>query len=205
MKRFIMIGGTMGVGKTTTSQLLKKKLNHSVMLSAKLEKALNAQINAEFWSAYLYLSMSTYCAAEGYAGFANWYNVQFKEEQDHALILTNYVLSRGGKVTLAAIDPVKTSWDSLLETMENTLEHEGKVTAMIHELYALAVEEKDFATSSALQWFIDEQVEEEETAQGWIDKLKMVGKDGAGLYMIDNEVATRTYTQAAPLTGKLLK
>ena len=175
------------------------------MLSEKLEKALNAQINAEFWSAYLYLSMSAYCAAEGYAGFANWYNVQFKEEQDHALILTNYVLSRGGKVTLAAIDSVKTSWGSLLESMEDTLNHERKVTAMIHNLYALAVEEKDFATSSALQWFIDEQVEEEETAQGWIDKLKMVGKDGAGLYMIDNEVATRTYTQAAPLTGKLLK
>lgn len=175
------------------------------MLSAKLEKALNVQINAEFWSAYLYLSMSAYCAAEGYSGFANWYNVQFKEEQDHALILANYIISRGGTVTLSPIEPVKTSWGSLLETMEDTLTHERKVTSMIHDLYALAVEEKDFATSSALQWFVDEQVEEEETAQGWIDKLKMVGKDGAGLYMLDNEMAARTYTQATPLTGKLLK
>lgn len=175
------------------------------MLSAKLEKALNVQINAEFWSAYLYLSMSAYCAAEGYAGFANWYNVQFKEEQDHALILANYIISRGGTVTLSPIEPVKTSWGSLLETMEDTLNHERKVTAMIHDLYALAVEEKDFATGSALQWFVDEQVEEEETAQGWIDKLKMVGKDGAGLYMLDNEMAARTYAQATPLTGKLLK
>lgn len=175
------------------------------MLSAKLEKAINAQINAEFWSAYLYLSMSAWCAGEGYVGFANWFNVQFHEEQDHALIFSNYVVSRGGRVTLAPIEPVKTSWKSLLETMEDTLTHERKVTSLIHALCALAAEEKDFATASALQWFVNEQVEEEETAQGWIDKLKLVGADGAGLYMLDNELGARMYTQATPLTGKLLK
>lgn len=175
------------------------------MLSSQLEQAINEQINAEFWSAYLYLSMSAWCAGEGYSGFANWYNVQFKEEQDHALILSNYILSRGGLVRLAPIAEVPTVWKSPLETMEDTLVHERKVTAMIHGLCGLAIEEKDFATSSALQWFVDEQVEEEETAQGWIDKLQMVGQDGSGLYMLDNEMAARVYVQASPLAGKLLK
>ncbi len=175
------------------------------MLSAKLESAINAQINAEFWSAYLYLSMSAWCAGEGYPGFANWFSVQFKEEQDHALILSNFVLSRGGKVKLAPIDAVKTEWKSLLETMEETLVHERKVTSLIHNLYALATDEKDFATTSALKWFVDEQVEEEETAQGWIDKLQMIGTEGSGLYLLDAELAARVYTQATPLTGKLLK
>ena len=172
------------------------------MLSAKLEKALNAQINAEFWSAYLYLSMSTYCAAEGYAGFANWYNVQFKEEQDHAMIFIKYILSRGGKVTLKAIDNVQTEWATPLAAFEDTLAHEKKVTAMINNLYAMAEEEKDYATKSMLGWFIDEQVEEEETAQGYIDALKMIKDNGFGIYTLDKELGARTYTQAAPLAGK---
>jgi len=169
------------------------------MLSKKMEEALNAQINAELWSAYLYLSMAAYCHANGLEGTANWYEVQFKEEQDHAKIFYNYVVSRGGRVKLAAIDEVPTEWPSLLAAFEETLQHEQKVTSLINGLYALAFDEKDFATQSMLKWFIDEQVEEEETAQNIIDKLKMIGDNGYGQYMFDSELAARTYTQAAPL------
>ena len=129
------------------------------MLSKKMEAALNAQVNAEFWSAYLYLSMSTNFSALGNPGFANWFAVQFKEEQDHAMIFVKYILSRGGKVSLAPIDKVQTEWASPLAAFEDTLTHEKKVTAMIHDLYTLADAEKDYATKSMLGWFIDEQVD----------------------------------------------
>ncbi len=169
------------------------------MLNKKLEEALNAQINAEMWSAYLYLSMAAYCHENGNPGMANWFTVQFKEEQDHAQILFNYVVARGGRVLLAPIDAVETAWKSPLAAFENTLEHEQKVTGLINNLYGLATEEKDYATQSMLKWFIDEQVEEEEAAREIIDKLRMIKDNGYGLYMIDKELAARTYTQAAPL------
>jgi ferritin len=171
------------------------------MLSKKMEAALNAQINAELWSAYLYLSMSAHFAANGYPGFANWFEVQFKEEQDHAMIFFKYINSRGGKVTLKQIDEVQTEWKSLLDAYENTLSHEQKVTGMINELYALALEEKDYATQSMLTWFIDEQVEEEESAQTLIDSLRMIKDNGFGLYTLDKELAARSYTVASPLTS----
>lgn len=171
------------------------------MLHKKLEEAINAQINAELWSAYLYLSMSAYCHETGHTGMANWFAIQFKEEQDHAQILFNYVVSRGGRVLLAPIAEVPTEWDSVLSAFEHTLEHEQKVTSLINNLYALATELKDYATQSKLQWFVDEQVEEEETAQDIINKLRMVKDNGYGLYMIDQELAARTYTQASPLAA----
>ena len=117
-------------------------------------------------------------------------------------ILIKYILSRGGKVTLAPIDKVQTEWSSPLAAFEDTLAHEKKVTSMINNLYALAEEEKDYATKSMLGWFIDEQVEEEETAQGYIDALKMIKDNGFGIYTLDKELGARTYTQAAPLAGK---
>lgn len=172
------------------------------MLSKKIENALNAQVNAEMWSAYLYLSMSAWCAAEGKPGFANWYEVQFREEQDHARILFNYILSRGGRVELKAIDAVQTSWKSGLDVMKDTLKHEEKVTSLINDLFALTTAENDYATQSMLKWFIDEQVEEEENARTLIDNLKMIEGNGYGLFMLDKELAARTYTQAAPLSGK---
>jgi len=167
------------------------------MLNKKLEEALNAQINAEFWSAYLYLSMSADCASKGYGGMANWFNVQFKEEQDHAMKIFNFVISRGGKVNLRPIDKVTQSWKSPLAAFKDTLKHEIVVTKMINDLYALATEEKDYATQSMLQWFVDEQVEEEETAQAYIDALTMIGENGFGIYQFDKELATRTYTPIA--------
>ncbi len=172
------------------------------MLSKKIEEALNAQINAEFWSAYLYLSMSANFASAGYTGFANWFEVQFKEEQDHAMIFIKYVQSRGGKVTLSPITEVKNAWDTPLHAFSDTLEHEKKVTAMINNLYALATEEKDYATQSMLKWFIDEQVEEEENAQEIIDNLNMIKDNGFGLYTLNKELGVRTYTQASPLSAE---
>lgn len=172
------------------------------MLSKNLQDAINAQVNAEFWSAYLYLSMSADAEAKGFKGVSNWFYVQFREEQDHARILMNYILARGGRVELAPIAAVKTSWGNQLEAFEETLVHERKVTALINNLYDLAIAEKDHATSSMLKWFIDEQVEEEESAASIIESLKQVEGNKLGLYMIDKELAARTYTQAAPLAGK---
>ena len=172
------------------------------MLNKKVEEAINAQINAEMWSAYLYLSMAAYCHAAGQPGMASWYEVQFKEEQDHAQIFFNYVNSRGGRVVLQPIEAVPAEWQSPLDTFESTLEHEQKVTALINNIYAVATQENDFATQSMLKWFIDEQVEEEETARNIIDNLKMIKDNGYGLYMLDKELGARVYTQASPLAGK---
>ena len=167
------------------------------MLNKKLEEALNAQINAEFWSAYLYLSMSSDMSDKGMAGVANWFAIQFKEEQDHAMKFFNYVISRGGKVTLKPIEKVDTEWKSPLAAFEQTLQHEEKVTSLINDLYSLAEQEKDYATQSLLKWFIDEQVEEEENAKAIIDTLKLIGDNGYGLYQLDKELATRVYTPIA--------
>ena len=130
---------------------------------------------------------------------ANWFAIQFKEEQDHAQIFINYLQSRGGRVLLRAIDAVDTEWASPLAAFEHTLQHEEKVTSLINNLMAIAVEEKDFASQSRLQWFIDEQVEEEENATDIIQKLRMLNGNGYGMYQLDQELAARVYTQAAPL------
>lgn len=173
------------------------------MLNKKIEEAINAQINAEMWSAYLYLSMAAHCHAIGQPGMARWFEVQFKEEQDHAKILFNYVISRNGNVTLKAIDAVPTEWSSILDVFESTLTHEQKVTAMINDLFALTTQENDYATQSMLKWFIDEQVEEEENAQTIIDNIKMIKDNGYGIYMLDKELGARTYTQPSPLAGSI--
>ena len=169
------------------------------MLSKQLHDALNAQINAEMWSAYLYLSMSMDAEAKGLKGVANWFYVQFQEEQDHARILMNYILSRNAEVRLQPIAEVRTSWDSPLEMFRDTLEHEQKVTAMINNLAAIAAEDKDYASSNMLVWFVDEQVEEEESAREMITACEAVEGNKFGLYMLDKELAARTYTQASPL------
>ena len=171
------------------------------MLSQQLHEALNAQINAEMWSAYLYLSMSVDAEAKELKGVANWFYVQFQEEQDHARILMNYILSRNAEVRLQPIAEVRTSWSSPLEMFRDTLEHEQKVTAMINNLAAIAAGDKDYASSNMLVWFIDEQVEEEESAREMIGACEAVEGNKFGLYMLDKELAARTYTQAAPLAS----
>ena len=172
------------------------------MLSTKMQKALNEQVNAEFWSAYLYLAMSVDAADKGYKGVSNWFAVQFKEEQAHAQIFMNYLMSRGARVELAPIAEVRTEWASPLEMFRSTLEHEKKVTAMIHNLCHIAAEEHDFASSNMLAWFVDEQIEEEENAQDLIASLEQVDDSKLGLYMVDKELAARTYTVPAPLAAK---
>ena len=171
------------------------------MLSKKLHEAMNAQINAELWSAYLYLSMSMDAEAKGLKGVANWFYVQFQEEQDHARIFMNYILSRDAEGKLLPIEEVRTAWTSPLEMFQDTLQHEQKVTSLIDELCHIAMAEKDFATSNMLNWFVTEQVEEEDNARTIIDQLKMVEGNSVGLYMIDKELAARTYTVPAPLAN----
>lgn len=169
------------------------------MLSTKIEEALNAQINAELWSAYLYLSMSAYCHTSGYDGIGSWFYVQFQEEQDHAKILFNYIIRRNGNVKLEPIAAVPTTWESLLDVFKKAYAHEQKVTGLINKLYGLTHEENDFASQSMLKWFVDEQVEEEENTKKIIDDLKMIEGNGYGLYMLDKELGARTYSKAAPL------
>ncbi|MCH5241503.1 MAG: ferritin [Muribaculaceae bacterium] len=164
------------------------------MLQKKIEEALNEQINAEFWSAYLYLSMSLHFENEGRKGMANWFRIQFQEEQAHALALIEYVNARDGKVILKPIAEVPSNWDSPKAAFEATLEHEKKVTASINNLYAMAEEAMDFATRQKLNTFIAEQVEEEESVRQIIDDLTLIGNDGTGLLQIDRELGSRTYT-----------
>ena len=172
------------------------------MIAKRLEEAINAQINAEMWSAYLYLSMSAYCQDKGLSGIANWFAIQFKEEQDHAQIFYNYLISRGGRVLLQPIAAVETEWESPLAAFEATYQHEQKVTSLINNLMQIAVDEKDFAAQSRLNWFIDEQVEEEETAMDIINKLRMLDGNSYGLYMLDQELGARVYTTPSPLAAK---
>ena len=171
------------------------------MLSNNLHKAINAQINAELWSAYLYLSMAMDAESKGLKGVANWFHVQYQEEQDHARIFMNYLNSRDAKVTLLPIEEVPTEWDSVLAMFTQTLAHEKKVTALINNLAAIANEDRDFASINRLAWFIDEQVEEEENARDMIAAVEAVEGNKYGMYMLDKELAARTYTTPSPLTS----
>ena len=158
------------------------------MLSKNLHDAINAQINAELWSAYLYLAMSLDAENKGYKGVANWFYVQFKEEQDHARIFMNYLNSRDAKVTLLPIEEVPATWDSVLDMYKKTLEHEKKVTSLINNLAYIANEDRDFASINRLNWFIDEQVEEEESAREMISTVEAVEDNKYGMYMLDKEI-----------------
>ena len=171
------------------------------MLSQKLHDALNAQVNAELWSAYLYLSMALDAESKGYKGIANWFHVQFQEEQAHARLFMNYMLSRAAKVELLPIEAVPTTWETPLAMFENTLEHEKKVTALINNLASIANEDRDFASINRLNWFIDEQVEEEENARDMIQAVAAVIDNKYGLYMLDKELAARTYNVPSPLAS----
>jgi len=158
-----------------------------------VEEILNKQVNAEFWSAYLYLSMSSWCESKGLKGFANWMRVQFEEETSHALKIYDYVLSRSGEIKLQPIASVEHSWKNLLHMFEETYKHECVVTNLINNCYEVAIAEKDHATANMLQWFIDEQTEEEANALDIIDQLKLVGENGGGIYHLDKALASRTF------------
>ena len=172
------------------------------MLSTKLHNAINAQVNAELWSAYLYLAMSLDAESKGYKGVANWFYVQFQEEQAHARIFMNYLNSRDAKVELLPIAEVRTSWDSVLDMFKQTLEHEKKVTGLINNIAAIANEDRDYASINRITWFIDEQVEEEESARDMIAAFEAVEGNKYGMYMLDKELAARTYVAPSPLAAE---
>jgi ferritin len=161
------------------------------MLSKKIENAINKQINAELWSAYLYLSMSAYFESINLGGFANWMRVQAQEEVGHAMRFYNHVVERRGRVTVSAITAPSINWKSSLNAFEDAFKHEQKVTSMIDNLVTMAAAEKDYATANMLQWFIDEQVEEELSTDTIVQKLKMIGANTGGLYILDRELSQR--------------
>ncbi len=167
------------------------------MISKKLEEALNGQINAELYSSYLYLSMSSCFQSINLAGFANWMRAQAQEELVHAMKFYDFVNERGGKVILGPVEGPPSKWDSPLAVFEYTLHHEEKVTAMINDLVNMAIEERDHASNIFLQWFVTEQVEEEASADEVVQKLKLIGDQGNGLFMIDRELAQRVFTMPA--------
>ncbi|MBM3129598.1 MAG: ferritin [Chloroflexi bacterium] len=155
------------------------------MLSKTMQDALNEQINKEYFSAYLYLSMSAYFESVNLPGSAKWMRAQHGEEQEHALKFFDYVNDRGGRVTLKAIEQPQVEFKSPVATWEMVLEHEKKVTASIHKLYEIALAEKDYATQSLLKWFIDEQVEEEKNATQMVERFKQAGEHPSTLLLLD--------------------
>lgn len=161
------------------------------MLSQSVQEALNNQINLEFASAYTYLAAAAHFEAVSLTGFATWMRRQYEEELTHALRLFDHMLDRNGRVKLDAIAQPKARFSSALEAFETALEHEQKVTAAIHNLYALAKNEKDYATEVMLEWFIREQVEEEKTVSLIVDQLKMAGDESAALLMLDQKYGQR--------------
>jgi len=170
------------------------------MIDQRMQEALNKQINAEIYSAYLYLSMSAHFQSVNLAGFANWMRVQWQEELAHALKFYDYVNERGGRVVLQAVEAPPSAWDSPLALFEHVYQHEQKVTGMINKLVDLAVEIRDHATNNVLQWFVAEQVEEEASADEVVQKLKLVGDDPSALFMIDRELAQRVFVAPAAAT-----
>jgi ferritin len=167
------------------------------MLSKKLEKEINKQINAELFSAYLYLSMASYLDFKNLPGFAHWMKMQFKEEQSHAQKLYDYINSRGGRVIFSQIESPQSDWKDVIDVFKDVYSHEQKVTGLINNLVNIAIEEKDHATVNILQWFVSEQVEEESSASDILEKLKYIEGKGPGLFMMDRELMQRSFAPTA--------
>lgn len=161
------------------------------MLGKAVEDAMNEQIKNELFSAYQYLSMAAYCESENLPGFAQWMRAQAREETAHAMKFYDFILDRNGRVVLRGIDEPVVGFGSPLEVFEQALEHEKKVTKMIHDLYGLAVRENDYASQTFLQWFVTEQVEEEKNAGDVVETLKMVGDKSEALFLLDRELGQR--------------
>ena len=169
------------------------------MIKKEVGDALNEQINAEFHSAYLYLSMSAYFLSEGLAGYANWMRIQYHEELAHATRFFDYVNERGGLVKLTPIGEVQVEFSGIIDVFERTLVHEQIVTGLINRLMDISTQESDHATKSFLQWFVDEQVEEEANVEQILHNLKLINGEGQGLLMMDREMQTRVFVD--PFAG----
>jgi ferritin len=161
------------------------------MISTKMQEAINKQVQAEFASAYLYLSMSAYCEAQNLKGFAYWLKTQYQEETAHALKLIDFLAERGGKVVLQAIETPQAEFGTPVQVFEKVLAHEQHVTSLINSLYEIALNEKDYASQIFLQWFINEQVEEEASATEVLEKLKMIPEKSGAIFYIDKELGKR--------------
>jgi ferritin len=161
------------------------------MISKAMQDALNAQINLEQTSAQLYLAMSAHCEGKSFKGFAHWLRVQAGEETAHALRLVDFLLDRGGKLELRAIQAPKTDFGSVLQVFEHTLAHEKGNTKKIAEVFAAARDEKDYASEITLQWYVTEQVEEEATVSRIVDQLRAVGEQGGGIWYLDGKMGKR--------------
>ncbi|HNW43826.1 MAG TPA: ferritin [Elusimicrobiales bacterium] len=170
-------------------------------IAKKMEDAVNKQVNAELYSAYLYLGMSAKCTELNLKGMANWLYVQAQEEMTHAMKFYRFILERGGHAVLPAIEGVPTEWKSPLQMFETAYEHEQKVTGLINNLMDIALAERDHASASMLRWFIDEQVEEEANASEISEKLKLIGESKEGLFMLDKELSTRVFVDSTQPAG----
>lgn len=165
-------------------------------MNKKIEAAFNAHLNAEFYSSYLYLSMANYFAHANLPGMAAWMRVQAGEEDMHAKKFIDFIIDRDGRVVLEQIDKPKTDWSGPLEAFQNAYDHECLISGKINELVDLSLAETDHMANSFLQWFVSEQVEEEATVQGIVEKLKMIGDNSMGILMIDEQLGQRTPTAA---------
>ena len=163
------------------------------MISKKMNKAFNAQINAEMFSSYLYLSMSAWLAEKSLSGFSIWMRAQAQEELFHATKMYDYVIERGGSIKLDSIDKPKGSWQSPEDVIKDVVAHEAHVTGLINDLVDIALEERDHAANIFLQWFVKEQVEEEASVGDVYEKMKLIGGDSAGLFTLDMELGKRVF------------
>ena len=163
------------------------------MISEKLLKALNEQVNFEFYSSYTYLAMAGYCESIDLSGFANFFRVQAKEELDHAMKIYDYVYQKNGSIELEQVDKPQIKYDGIVDVFQKGYEHEQLVTKKIYSLADIAYEEKEHATISLLKWFIDEQVEEEDNFNALLKKVRRVGDNPAALYLLDEELEKRQY------------
>lgn len=170
------------------------------MLSNKMEMEYNKQINREMYSAYLYLSMSAYCASIGFMGFSNWMKVQAEEEMFHAMKMYDYVIERGGEISLEIIDKPDAKWDNLLAVFQAVYKHEQFVTSCINNLMGFAMDEKDFASVSFLSWYVNEQIEEEASADELCKKIEYAFDDKNAMLLLNDQAATRVFV--APATNE---
>ncbi len=163
-------------------------------MDKKVSMLLNDQINKEFYSAYLYLDMANFYSRKGLDGFANWYEIQAKEEQDHAMLMYQYLQNNGEEVTLEAIAKPDKTFTTLMDPLKAGLEHEKYVTSLINNIYAAAHDVNDYRTIQFLDWFVKEQGEEEKNAMDLITKMELFGDDARSLYMLNSELAARVYS-----------
>jgi len=170
------------------------------MLNEKVSNLINDQINKEFYSAYLYLDFANYCEDLGLDGFAHWYEIQAKEERDHAYLLRKYLIDNGIRVTFDTIAKPDKVFANAIEVLEAGLEHERYVTSLITSIYNEAFMIKDYKTMQFLDWFIKEQVEEEKNAEDLLKKMELFGKDSRSLYLLNQELKARVYTQTTMLS-----